>query len=308
MIISITLLENSFRMNVSKEKSIINAFVDRTDKVRHEKATQMIFYGIPSGGTYRENTYVQSIKKAVRLCYSDTKYRGHFKNIYDTFVSLFYVYLLAKADRLSKIETTLAGYLFIVAKNFANDKKIRNEIEISIGLSDPSAPVDINKIIDSILLKEEGADKPQPGLPAVDEPETEPYWAEYLVDKYIDSIPNENYRTAIRAIVLEGMPREELAEELNTTYRAVNLLVNHAMTALTNVALPDIRWRSRKCFTQYGHLVKDEHDRAILRDYFENNIYHHDLALAVRRLIKISIREKKEQEAEERRELRGQVN
>ena len=308
MIISITLLENSFRMNVSKEKSIINAFVDRTDKIRHERAAQMLFYGIPECGAYKENDYVQSIKRAVRLCYSDTKYRGRFRDIYDSFVSLFYVYLLAKSDRLSKIETTLAGYLFVVAKNFANDKKIRNEIEISIGLSDPSTSVDINKIIDSILSKEDGAVKPKSSRPMIDEPETEPYWAEYLVDKYIDSIPNENYRVAIRAIVLEGMPREELAEELNTTYRAVNLLVNHAMTALTNVALPDIRWRSRKCYTQYGHLVKDEQDRAILRDYFENNIYHHDLALAVRRLIKISIREKKEQEAEERRELRGQVN
>lgn len=293
-------------MNISKEKSIINAFVDISDKVRHDMAVQSLFYGRPSGGRYIENAYVQAIKKAVRLCYSDAKYRGQFKDIYDTYISIFYVYLLAKSEKLSKIETSLAGYLFVTAKNFANDKNVRNEIEISIGLSDPSTSVGIDNIIATLLSNEDGIELPTEE--PIDSPDTDSYWAEYLTNKYINSIPNERYRIAIRAIVLEGMPREELAEEFETSYSAINLLLNHAMTALTNVALSDIRWRSRKCYTQYVHLLKDDTDRLLLKDYFENNVYNQGLALAVRRLIKISIRETKEQEAEERRALRAAGN
>lgn len=294
-------------MSISKEKSIINAFVDISDKVRHDMAVQSLFYGRPSGGRYIENAYVQSIKKAVRLCYSDVKYRGLFKDIYDTYISLFYVYLLAKSEQLSKIETSLAGYLFVAAKNFANDKKVREAIEISIGLSDHSIFVDIDRIIASLLSNEDGIEPPieEPII----SPDSDSYWAEYLTNKYINSIPNERYRIAIRAIVLEGMPREELAEEFDISYPAgINMLLNHAMTALTNVALPDIRWRSKKHYAQYGHLVKDEGDRLLLQDYFENNVYNQGLALAVRRLIKISIREMKEQEAEERRVMRAAGN
>ena len=293
-------------MNVSKEKSIVNAFINVSDKVRHNMAVQSIFYGRLSGGKYIENAYVQSIKKAVRICYSDSKYRGLFKEIYDTYVSVFYVYLLAKSEQLSKIETSLAGYLFVTAKNFANDKRVRNEIEISIGLSDPSTSVGIDKIIASLMSNDDGIEPP--AEEPIDSPDTDSYWAEYLTDQYINSIPNERYRIAIRAIVLEGMPREELAEEFGSSYSAINLLLNHAMTALTNAALPDIRWRSKKCYTQYGHLIKDETDRLLLEDYFENNIYNKGLDLAVRRLIKIAISEKREQDAEERRAMRAAGN
>ena len=142
----------------------------------------------------------------------------------------------------------------------------------------------------------------------IDQPEAESFWAESLINKYLDQISHENYRAVIRAVVLEGMSREDFAEESGISYTAVNLLLNHAMTSLTTVALQDIRWRSKKSYTNYIHLIKDDKDRMLLKDYFENNIYNNGLALAVRRLIKISIREMKEQEAEERRASRSHQN
>lgn len=276
-------------MNISKDKYIINAFVDKSDAVQHAKAVQLLFYGRPVNGGYVENDYVSAIKKAVRICYSDVKYRGRFKDVYETFVSLFYTYLLNKAESLHNIETTLAGWLFIVARNFANHS--RKEIDALLGFSDS---VEYDQPIDNLISKEnENGDKNCNEV-LVDETENGTMWAENLVNAYIDRIPNENYRVAIRAILLEGMPREELAEEFNTTYQAVNLLVSHAMAALTNVALTDIRWRAQKNYQNYIHLIKDENDKLILKNYFEKNIYGPGLAVAVRRLIKIALREMKE--------------
>ena len=276
-------------MSISKEKSIINAFVDISDKVRHDMAVQSLFYGRPSGGRYIENAYVQSVKKAVRLCYSDVKYRGRFKDVYDTFVSLFYPYLLNKAEPLLNIETTLAGWLFVVARNFANNS--RKEIDSLLGLSDS---VKYDQPIDNLISKENEDEDKNCNEALIDESGNGDPWAENLVNAYIDRIPAESYRLAIRAILLEGMPREELAEELNTTYQAVNLLVSHAMAALTNVALTDIRWRSKKNYLNYIHLIKDDNDKLILKNYFEKNVYDPGLAVAVRRLIKIALREMKE--------------
>lgn len=291
---------------MSKEKSIIYAFVDRSNEARHSKAVQLLFYGKPSNGTYLENIYVQSIKKAVRLCYSDKKYRGRFTDIYDTFVSLFYPYLLTKSERLLGIETTLAGYLFVSAKNFANSS--RGQIDASIGIIDPAALLELDRSIDAMVAKENEDGRYNSNENIIDQPEAESFWAESLINKYLDQISHENYRAVIRAVVLEGMSREDFAEESGISYTAVNLLLNHAMTSLTTVALQDIRWRSKKSYTNYIHLIKDDKDRMLLKDYFENNIYNNGLALAVRRLIKISIREMKEQEAEERRASRSHQN
>lgn len=292
-------------MNLSKEKSLISAFVCQSDTVRHSKASQLLFYGMPSAGTYVENAYVQALKKAVRICFSDVKYRGHFNDIYDTFVSLFYAYLLTKTERLLNIETTLAGWLFVTAKNFANNN--RKEIDTLVGLANSSDALEYDSTMDALISKE-NEDACGSADVIIDDSESGMMWAEHLVNRYIDRISNEKYRTAIRAIVIEGMPREEFAEEQHISYQAVNLLVNHAMIALTNVALPDIRWRSKKCYSQYIDLVKDKNDVILLKEYFENNISKPGLALAVRRLIKISIREMKEQAAEERRESRLAVN
>lgn len=281
-------------MTASEDKIIIDAFLNKEDVIRHERAVQLLFYGRPSAGTYIENRNVSAIKKAVWVCFSDYRYKGRFDDIYDTFVSLFYPYLLSKAEPLRNISITLAGWLHTTAMHFANDH--RKEIDVLIGLSDSKEyDMSVDNLISKEMSSEEGDGSSNDAL--LDEPDSGSAWAENLVNSYIDQIPHENYRIALRALVLEGMPREELAEEFGISYSAVNLIVSRAMTALSAVALPDIRWRSKKNYFKYVDLIDDAADREILRCFFVDGIYDPGLPTAVKRLMKISRREMKEEDA-----------
>lgn len=270
-----------------KEKKLVEEFIRKDDIARHNKATEIIFYGQEKNGLY-----ANAIRNAVRQCYSGSEYRNRFDEVYTTFVTEFYNYLMRlKPEKLLEVEN-LDRWLYRCARNFANSN--RKKINEALGIIE--CETEFSSRLDVDTDEKEHLEDNGPDASA---------WAEELLAKYIDQISCENYRTVLKVVVLEGMDREDFAEEQGISYTAVNLLVNHAMIALIRVALPDIRWRSRKTFTEYSDELKDK-DREMLELFFSENRAENpeDLAKAVNRMMKISAREAKAEEKEEKRELR----
>lgn len=262
--------------------------------LRHNKATEILFYGSYKDGKHVSNKYSNAVRNAVRQCFSGPQYACRFDEVYSTFVTEFYNYLIKiKPEKMLEIES-LDKWLYRCARNFANSnrKKINEALGIIENETEFSSRLDVDTD-----EKEQLTDKA---------PDTSA-WAEELLAKYIDQISCENYRTVLKVVVLEGMDREDFAEEQGISYTAVNLLINHAMISLIKVALPDIRWRSRKTFTECSDELKDE-DREMLELFFREDRTENpeDLAKAVNRMMKISAREAKAEEKEEKRELRKQ--
>ncbi len=277
-----------------KERKLIEEFIQREDTLRHNKATEILFYGSHKDGKHVSNNYSNAVRNAVRQCFSGPQYAYRSDEVYSTFVTEFYNYLIKiRPEKMLEIES-LDKWLYRCARNFANShrKKINETLGIIENETEFSSRLDIDTD-----EKEQLTDKT---------PDTSA-WAEELLAKYIDQISCKNYRTVLRVVVLEGMDREDFAEELGISYTAINLLINHAMISLIRVALPDIRWRSRKTFTEHSDKLKDK-DREMLELFFKEGRTENmeDLAKAVNRMMKISAREAKAEEKEEKRERREQ--
>ena len=316
-----------------REIQLIEAIIDTTDKRRHNAAINILFFGHDIAKSdersfYRKNEYVISLENAVRKCFSGNLYRGAFSDVYGVFVSLFTEYLgRLSPDKLMEIQD-LKNWLFMSGCNFCNSN--RKKINHLLGLNpedsfdeyddgkktgetneEDTASVD-NESQDTTMQSEEINEQSLADIP--DSNQDTSGWAESLLEYYINKIENEYYRDLIRALKIEKVPVETMAEEYDKTD------YNRAWDRLLQTCLPDIRIRSKKLFKKY-EVELDEKDANLLNKFFfvENDtmalaasegMKKGDLEKAVIKaykvLLKVAKHETELDEKEERKEKREQ--
>ena len=113
-----------------------------------------------------------------------------------------------------------------------------------------------------------------------------------LLESFLQLLTNPKHIEIIRAIKLEGVPVETLAEDWGCTNAAIYNMMNEAMTALVRVALPVIRKRNfkkyKKCQLYFKENPKDkiysDYEESILKEFFEDGRTVEELAVEHRKL------------------------
>ena len=289
----------------SREKQIIEGLIKKDGRCITLLLGDVMNIGRAGSSENVRNGYVKAVRNAVRKWFNptDNKYKNiveGFEDIYNSFYSLFSMYLLSiKEETLLKIEN-LESWLFITADNFI--KKNRKEIDEHIGVYSEDG---FDERVDSFDVE-------------IEEQPTTYDWARKQVSGYIDKISNVYYRDLIYAIKLEGVDRDVLAEEYNKSVDDINRDYKRAWDQLISVSLVDIKYRSRQLFKRYEADLTDQ-QATVLRMFFFNNYDMDDLARefningnslkteivkAYNALLKIAKREMKLDEKEERATLR----
>lgn len=304
-----------------REIQLVEAIIDTGDKRRHNAAIKLLFYGQEiAGPDYRKNEYVAALENAVRKCFSGKLYRNMFSDVYAVFASLFTEYLGSLSpDKLLEVQD-LKNWLFISGCHFCNSN--RGKINYLLGLEPDgsfSAFDDGKQTEEANKGDDELDEKESEEVPDDDNNDTSG-WAESLLDYYINKIENKYYRDLIRAIKIEQVPVETMAEDYEKTADDIYRDYNRAWDRLLQTCLPDIRIRSKSLFKKY-ELELEERDANLLNKFFfvDNDINSlavtegmkkSDMERAVTKaykvLLKVAKHEVELDEKEERREKREQ--
>ena len=270
-------------MNI-QEKKLIEAFIQDEDRARHERAVEIIFHGqrVRDGAgreILRDNPAFRAIRNAVNKCFSGDRYFGRREEVYETFVSEFYQYLKKlNPAKLREIQD-LSMWMFKVAANFANSnrKKINSILQIEEGQV---------RFTDHFDREE---DEP------ADSEENSSRWAEDLLARYINQIQRPYFRDLLHAVKIEGMSVEDFAEEQGKSVPDIHRDTKRAMDQLVQIALPDIRWRSRQLYSQYKDRLS-RNDQLLLDAFFRQgaDVRPALVVMAFRKLVKLSVKEQKE--------------
>lgn len=303
-------------MNI-QERKLIESFLQKENTTVHNKAVSLLFWGkdvqdARGSRTHSEWAVTRAIKNAVRKCYSGISYTGRWDELYSTFVSLFYHYLMnLNPDKYTAIDD-FPSWMFRVATNFANSR--RKEINQILVIEDNVSPLATSKDEEAAPSTDHPfitTDVITPNkIPAheddedTDDHEDSSKWAEDLIAYYISQIQHDYYREVLYAIDLYGMSITDFAEEQGKKASAIHNDHKRAMMALIQAALPDIRWRAAKLFDRFRDaLTREEADT--LSNFFsglQGDIQA--VVLAYNKLRKISKRETAEEEKEERSQRR----
>lgn len=301
-------------MNI-QERKLIESFLQKENSNIHNKAVSLLFWGkdvqdARGVRTHSEWAVTRAIKNAVRKCYSGNSYSGRWDELYSTFVSLFYQYLMKlNPEKYTGIDD-FPSWMFRVATNFANShrKKINQILVIEDNVSTLPSSKDVgslhpventNTSINIVTLKK--IPTPEDDEDS-DSHEDSSKWAEDLIAYYISQIQHEYYRTVIYAIDLYGMSVTDFAEEQGKKVSAIHNDHKRAMMALIQAALPDIRRRSKKLFDKFSSALTLEEVDTLSK--FFNGLQGdiQAVVLAYNKLRKISKRET----AEEAKDVRLQ--
>lgn len=259
----------------AKEKTIIEAIIDKSDEQRHRRAMEILVV----------KDYCETIKKAVRSAFSGWRYKNiEFGDIYNAFLLSFIPLIESmKAETLRSIQN-LEGWLFRVAVNCAN--RHRNEVNEAMGVDVTEEP--FLSFDDEVMHEEQEVYNP--------EEETDLERFDELINEYVDQLPIERDRIIVRAIKIDDMDKTELAAELGLTVPALHLAFEEAWRRVLKRALPDIRYRARKMFKMNEDCLS-KNDAAILGDFFNedaknlSNKEETKIVDAYKRLIKINKKE-----------------
>ena len=320
-----------------REIQLVEAIIDTNDKRRHNAAIKLLFYGYDIAKSdersfYRKNEYVVSLENVVRKCFSGKLYRDVFSDVYGVFVSLFTEYLCRiNPEKLLEIQD-LKNWLFMSGCNFCNGN--RKKINYLLGLDPDSSfsSFDDGKQTEEASKDDSSCDEENPNetseaLDEINEKELEEIpdsnndtsrWAESLLEYYINRVENEYYRDLIRAIKIELVPVETMAEDYGKTVDDIYRDYNRAWDRLLQICLPDIRIRGKSLFKKY-ELKLEKRDADLLNKFFfvDNDINSlavsegmkkSDMEKAVTKaykvLLKVAKHEVELDEKEERKEKR----
>ena len=286
----------------SAEKQIIEGIIQKNDR-----CISLVLRGIAVNEQlstrYVKNPYVTAVENAVRKWFNpnDEKYKNivdGFSDIYNSFYSLFSFYIInIKPETLLAIND-LKSWLFITADNFI--KKYRKKIDEHIGVY----------YEDELGEKVEITDRED-----IEEPKQSSDWARTQIDVFINQIGNDYYRDLLRAIKLEGVERDVLAEEYGKSVDDINRDFKRAWDQLIGVALSEIRYRGKRLFKTFEADLPAP-QAALLNEFFFSGLNIKELALeknvnhivlkteiikAYNNLLKTARRETKLEEKEERR-------
>ena len=289
----------------STEKQIIDGLVNKDDRY-----ILLVLRGVAvhQGCTtkYVKNPYVTSVENAVRKWFnpSDDRYKNivdGFPDIYNSFYSLFAIYIVSiKPETLLAIKD-LKNWLFITADNFI--KKNRKSIDEHIGLyyeEELGEKVEITDRVD------------------IEEPHSSSDWARAQINVYINQISNEYYRDLLFAIKLEDVDREVLAEEYDKSVDDINRDFKRAWDQLIGVALSDIKYRGKHLFKKFESDLPTNQAKLLNEFFFsglnikelalEKNVNHvvlkGEIVKAYNVLLKTAKRETKIDEKEERKDIK----
>lgn len=244
----------------------------------------------------------KTIWNVISTCFNDSKYNGLKKEIANVLIQRFYDESSEQLYTIDDKEHYLAWF-YTCLKNLANRQRATIEEEVGIkpithvsldsntrtnNDEQPNEPF-VNKAeekLDQSLAGASSNDSEEDTLEQTYEadiidmdPALGEIWAANKLEGYLALMSNyPRYVELIRAIKIEGVDRETLAEEWECTIEAIYNMTNEAMTQLVKVALPDIRKRSKKMYKKYAHLVKDDYAKTLLKGVFEEGKDYHKLA------------------------------
>lgn len=326
-----------------RERQLIEGIINTGDRRIHNRCIQLLFHGQDTAKRdervlYKKNDYVVALENAVRTNFSGRHYQGLFSETYMVFESLFATYLEhLNPEKLHEIED-LKNWLFVTAGRFCNSnrKKINELLGIELGdnyeeyddglkakendsnsIEEESLPqVETSGII---IKKFDGNVDSEPTDDLTDQPDTSD-WAASLLNIYIGKINNEYYRDLIRAIKIEGVPVETIAEEYNKSEDDIYRDYNRAWDKLLQVTLPDIKIRSKSLFKKYESKLDDQQARILNKFFFggydisaiarSEKINQNELERVIVKTYKVLLRTAKHEtefdEKEKRKEAREQ--
>ena len=327
-----------------RERQLIEGIINTGDRRIHNRCFQLLFHGQDTAGRderikYEKNPYVVAIENAVRTNFSGRHYQGLFSETYMVFESLFTTYLEhLKPEKLREIDD-LKNWLFVAAGRFCNSNRNKINELLGIEISDNNEEYnDSSKVKDKndVALQEEkfipkidalgihikspnDDDKAEPSDNYTEQADSSD-WAESFLNHYIDKINNAYYRDLIRAIKLEGVSVETMAEDYEKSPDDIYRDYNRAWDKLLQVTLPDIKIRSKSLFKKYESKLNDE-QTCLLNQFFfgdlnhaaivhPNKKSHDDMERAIVKAYKVLLRTAKNEtdldEKEKRKEAREQ--
>ena len=265
-------------------------------------------WGIACEIIYTE--YHNILNEVVFSNFRDDKYKGLKRDIADILFQRFYLSRINPAP-IASIEN-YEGWLRTCLRNLANRDRDIIEEEVIIRDGDN---ISLNQNISnhartgcdptSDTVDEFTESQSQMPITSVSEDETElegdddkvPFvddsndstssdTARALLESYFNLMTNPMYVELIRAIILEGVPVETMAEEWKCTNAAIYNMKNEAMTALVRVALPEIRKRNIKKYKKIQSYLKlnpddqrfSDYELMILKKFFEDHKSVEDIA------------------------------
>lgn len=270
----------------SKERQYIEWLIDRNDSLRHETAVNYLFYGKASVTT--------TIKRVVAMFFSDRKYAFVRKEIYPTFVGVFYQRLIVINPNSLRGIDNLAAYFYRTTKDFLLEEDIRKKIDISLGIDythvelvvekqpsdaepedreEASSQVVNEEQIDNIEIEDQDSECED------SKEDNENDWVGFFLNPYIQRLmeglkkgdERERLILALQSYIM-GEPTKVYASRVGITPADADVRRRRAHVELLKVALPDIFKLCRTMFVRFGSQL-DSSKRDLLNEFFITGDY-----------------------------------
>lgn len=290
-----------------KKESLVDNWVydlseDRINDIRQRVNKEVARLKTQEGGIKNwdiayeiiNNDYDYIFKKVASACFRDEKHKGVQKEIARILKQEFY---LSRVETPNPIEN-IANYedwLFTSIRNLANRRRPQIEKEAGVPGSGEISLDDNNKGKNDSETNEEGFNSPSAdtesedtseteGIPVIEAPDEEEFRTD--LERYLSIMPNRIYADLIRAIKLENVDVDVLAEESGCTNAAIYNRMNEAMTMLVSIALPDIQRRCRKIYKRCINKMESGYHKTILVEFFGEEKSIEELSVEHKRLPK----------------------
>lgn len=282
------IIESKF-MNI-REREIILRLNSKNPDVRNRQVSEL-FYG--KGEDTRRLR--EEFNKIIRYCFQGPKYRGMHDDIYSTLVSLVCEAIWsAREDKFEEAQN-LEAYFFRMARNCANGK--RRFIDQALGINDREESLEGEGFKQPVGEdpRDDGGDDLLIiltfGRSDISSDRSRKELAKELVERYISSIANDNYRTVLYAVDIWKWPHERIEKELGIDN--IDQAHRRAKLALIRAALPDIRKCCGEFFRHHRDCVSAD-DAAILDRFFagEDRVPRKAVSVAYSNLLKVVKRER----------------
>ena len=337
-----------------QEKNIIEAIIDKGNRRKHDKALISLLYGDDIGITGDPFKYKKDksdipyiLQDIIRKYFSKIR----FKDAYSAFASDFMLHLDRMPAEMLRDIDDLKSWIFITARNYAlnhkkeiesfqDDKtgftitldenrmygKIPTDNETESSNADEAKETDCEKESenDEETIYESndefGETNDNETQYEVDSFDVIPDVAKSRIEKYLSKITNDEYRYLIRAIKIDGIDREVLAQQYGKDVAYVNMKFIRAWNAFIAVALDDIQQCRLDLFKKHeNHKDLDDENAGLLRDFLlrklsvQNMAFQYGmteakmrekLAIAFKLLLKIDKKENEKNEDEKQKEER----
>lgn len=252
--------------------------------------------------------YPTLINRVISKYFDNIKYSGYFEDVRNSFMTIFYLDRVDSPNPVNKIGD-MDSYLYMMLANLAKKRKTRIVIDQELGLDHEDTDIkefdktedeevelkgkDLRLTNDSELMEDELVSMAEELL-SEQGSNVDKAWAEKEIEKLIRLMPRSEEADLIRKVMLWGYDYEELAYEEHCSVAYMYTRVNRAMTTLMKVALPYIKVRCKKIYSQNAVDMANDYERDILKDFFSTNKslneiasqYHKKMDVFVKELIK----------------------